>query len=102
MIGDLFGNLGQQQEQIKQKLDSIEINASSQNNEIQLTITAGKTIRDISIDPSKLDMNDSDQLEDLLLITLNEAMEKADQLAAEETQKLINEMLPPGFGNLFG
>lgn len=102
MIGDLFGNIGAQQEELKKKLDDIVINESSQNKAISITITAGKTIQDISIDPEKLDMSDHEQLEDLLLITLNQAMEKAEQLASAETQKLINDLLPPGFGNMFG
>jgi DNA-binding protein YbaB len=102
MIGDLFGNIGQQQEKIKEKLDGIEINSASQNKEIQIIITAGKSIKDIKIDASAFDLDDAEQLEDLLLVTLNKAMEEADQIAAEETQKLISDMLPPGFGNLFG
>jgi len=102
MIGDLFGNIGAQQEQLKEQLEQIEITESSQNGEIQIILTAAKTIQDISINPEKIELQDHEQLEDLLLITLNKAMEKADQLAGEETQKLINDMLPPGFGNMFG
>ena len=102
MIGDLFGNINEQQEQLKQQLEQIEITETSQNQEVTITISGAKNLRDISIDPEKIDANDLQQLEDLLLITLNNAMDKAEKLAAEETQKLIQDMLPPGLGNMFG
>jgi DNA-binding protein YbaB len=102
MIGDLLGNLGSRQEELKRKLDDIEITETSPDREITVVLTAGKTIRDVRIDPEKLSFSDIEQLEDLLLITLNQALEKAELKASEETRKLINDLLPPGFGNLFG
>ena len=102
MIGDLFGNIGAQQEQLKAKLDGIELSETSQDGGISISLTASKRITDISIDPDKMDTGDTEQLEDVLLITLNNALEKAEAMAADETQKLIQDMLPPGFGNMFG
>jgi DNA-binding protein YbaB len=102
MIGDLFGNIGAQQEQLKAKLDSIEFSESSQDGAITITATASKRILDISIHPEKLNPDDIEQLEDLLLITLNKVLDKAEEMASEQTQKLIQDMLPPGFGNMFG
>jgi len=102
MIGDLFGNLGEQQEALKTQLDDIEISHQSQDESITLTVTASKKLTDISIDPEKIDLSDKEQLEDILLITLNEVFEIADAKAAELTQSLLNDMLPPGFGSMFG
>jgi len=56
----------------------------------------------ISIDRSKLSSDDMEELEDLLLISINRVLEKAGAKEAEEAQKMINDMLPPGMGNLFG
>ena len=101
MIGDLFGNIGAQQEQLKQQLDEIELVYNSQDEAITIHLTASKKINDITIDKDKLDLSETEQLEDLLLITLNQAFEKADTIAAAETQKLIIEMLPHGFVDMF-
>ncbi|RMF27995.1 MAG: nucleoid-associated protein, YbaB/EbfC family, partial [Bacteroidetes bacterium] len=41
----------------------------------------------------------------LLTVAVNQALEKAAAREAEETQKLLKELLPPGLGslgNLFG
>ena len=102
MIGDLFGNIGEQQEILKQQLDEINITHSSQNNAITILLTASKRITDINIDTEKLDVSDSEQLEDILLVTLNEAFDKAEAVAAEKTQEIVQDMLPPGFGSMFG
>ena len=40
-------------------------------------------------------------LEELLLLCVNRFIEKAIQVEAEESQKLMETMLPPGFGDLF-
>lgn len=102
MIEDLFGNIGQQQEQLKKQLDTIELTHGSNNGAVSVQLTASKKIRDISIDITKIKLDDSEQLEDILIVTLNEALDKADALAAEKTQHIISDMLPPGFGNMFG
>jgi DNA-binding protein YbaB len=49
---------------------------------------------------SDLKFNDYEELEDLLLIAVNRAITKAAEIEAAESQKMISEMLPPGFGNL--
>jgi DNA-binding protein YbaB len=102
MIGDLFGNIGEQQEILKQQLDEIEIIHTSKDEIITINLTASRRITDISINKEKLDLSDTDQLEDILLITLNEAFEKADKISSEKTQEIVQDMLPPGFGSMFG
>lgn len=102
MIGDMLGNIGNYQEQLKQKLEELEVVEQSSGAEISISMSAAKTITDISIDLSKIDLSESDQLEDLLLITINKAQEKADAIAASETQNILSDLLPPGMANLFG
>ena len=102
MIGDLFGNIGEQQEALKKQLEEIIIEHQSPENEISIQINGSKSILDISIDPDKINLDDHEKLEDLLLITLNKAFEIADQKASEKTQELLNDMLPPGLGSMFG
>jgi DNA-binding protein YbaB len=40
-------------------------------------------------------LTDTEQLEDLLLVATNEAMEKAAIMEAEATQELLKDMMPP-------
>ncbi len=40
-------------------------------------------------------------LEDLLLLCVNRFIEKAQEVEAVESQKMMESILPPGFGDLF-
>ena len=59
-------------------------------------------IVNIKIDPAKLDMTDLEQVEDLVLVAVNAALEEAKKKAALETNKLLQGMMPPGMGDMGG
>lgn len=65
-----------------------------------MTANANQKILNISIDKSKLDWEDTEEVEDLLLVAINRTLEKAAAKQAEESQKLIQNMMPPGMGGL--
>ena len=102
MFGDLLGNMEEKQQEMKEKLSAIQVEAEAGDGAIQVTATAAREITNLSIDKSVLDLEDTEQLEDLLLVAINRALEKATVKEAEESQKLMRDMLPPGFGGLFG
>ena len=102
---DLFSTSKEQLEKVSEKLKSIEVTATSENGAVFVKLNGEKTILDINIDFAKIDLSDSSQLEDLLVITMNQALEEANAMAEEETNRVISELLPPGMGglgNLFG
>lgn len=88
----MFGDMQSKMETAKAKLDEIEITEKS--NGIEITVSASKKVRDISIDASLL--NDKEELEDMLLLTLSKALERAEANAEMEMQKIAGGMLPPG------
>lgn len=96
----MFGNMEEQQRMLQEKMKAIKIDHTANDGSISLTINGNLEIENISIDLSKLDMTSSDQLEDTLIITLNEAIQRAQMSQAAESQKLLSEMLPGGFGDL--
>lgn len=101
---DLFGNLEEHQQRIREKLSGIVIQHTSAEGAIKVEIDGNRRIRDIQIDASHFDPVDWEEVQDLLVIALNGASEKAEQEAAKETQKAINDMMPGlgGLGNLLG
>ncbi len=101
MFEDIFGNVQKQQEELAARLAEITVEAELGDGSIKVTATANQSIVNIEIDPAKLDLNDVEQLEDLLLAVINEALEKGRNKAAAETQKAIGGMMPPGMGGLF-
>lgn len=102
MFGDLFGNVEQQQAEMRKKLAEITVTADAGNGAVKVTANANREILDISIDQSKLEWDDVEQVQDLVLAAVNNALENAMVKEQAETQKLISQMMPPGLGGLFG
>ncbi len=104
MLGNDFGGMldkmEAQQKELHSKLSSITVEAEAEKGAIKVTASANKELVNISIDPTKMDMNDVEQLEDLLLIAVNRALALAGKAGAAETQSILKEMLPGGMGGL--
>ena len=94
-----MGNLEEQQAQMKTKLTEVVITEKVEG--ITITGNATRTIDNISIDEAIFAQGDKEMLEDLLLLCVNRFIEKAQQVEAVESQKMMESMLPPGFGDLF-
>ncbi|MGI9547619.1 MAG: YbaB/EbfC family nucleoid-associated protein, partial [Flavobacteriaceae bacterium] len=77
MLGDLMGMMGKLKEtkekvkEAKEQLHNVILDEQSSNGLLSVTITANRTIKSIHID-EKL-MEDKEQLENLLIITINKA-----------------------------
>ncbi|MGJ8658588.1 YbaB/EbfC family nucleoid-associated protein [Cellulophaga fucicola] len=107
MFGDMMGMMGklketqQKVEETKQRLNSVLIDEKSSDNTLKVTITANRTIKSIEIDESLLE--DKEQLEDYLIITLNKAIERATQVNETELGAAAKDGLPniPGMDSLF-
>ncbi len=99
---DMFGNIEEQQKEIREKLEQIEINHGSDDGKIKIRMNANRRLLDISISPDLVAEGDVEQIEDLLLIALNEANAEAEVKAEAEMRKQINDILPGGLGSLFG
>ncbi len=102
MFGDLLGNMQQQQEAMKLKLAEIIVESEAGDGAITVKANANREILDIAIDKSKLDWEDTEQVQDLLLTAINRVLEKAQVKEQAETQKMISDLMPPGLGGLFG
>jgi len=100
MLGDLFGNVEQQQKELQQKLSTIFVEGEAGEGAIKVTASANQKIDNISIDKSKLNWEDVEEIEDLLLVAVNRALEKSADAQAVESKKLIQNMMPPGMDNL--
>ncbi len=96
MFDNIFSNIQQQQADLQQKLSGILVEAETGDGAVTVQAGADQHIENIKIDASKVDLSDSEQLEDLLVVAVNLALEKAREKAAAETAKLLKDMLPFG------
>ncbi|MEO8934068.1 MAG: YbaB/EbfC family nucleoid-associated protein [Xanthomarina sp.] len=98
MFGDLMGMMGKLKEtqkkveETKKRLDTVLIDEKSSDDKLKITLTANRTIKSIRIDDSLL--QDKEELEDYLILTLNKAIEKASQVNDAELAAVAKEGMP--------
>lgn len=92
---NMMGKLKEAQKKIedtKKRLDSVFIDEKSNDNLLQVTLTANRKIKAIHISDELL--TDKDQLEDYLILTLNKAIERATQINETELAAVAKEGMP--------
>ncbi len=107
MFGDLMGMMGklkETQEKVKatkERLNSVILEEKSSDNFLSVTITANRTLKAININDQLL--QDKEQLEDYLVLTLNKAIEKATEINEAELAAVAKEGMPniPGMDSFF-
>jgi DNA-binding YbaB/EbfC family protein len=98
MFGDLMGMMGKLKEtqekvaETKKRLDTVLVDEQSNDGLLKITLTANREIRKIWVDPSLLE--DSEQLEDYLIVTLNKAISKAININEAELAAMAKEGMP--------
>lgn len=98
MFGDMMNMMGKLKEaqkkieDTKKRLDSVFIDEKSNDNLLQVTVTANRKIKAIHISDELL--TDKDQLEDYLILTLNKAIERATHINETELAAVAKEGMP--------
>ena len=86
-------------DRIQEELASREVEASAGGGMVNVKVTGGKELTSISIDPSVIDPEDPEMLQDLVLAAVNEALRKSAEMMQEETSKIMGGLpIPDMFG----
>lgn len=97
MFGDMMGKLQemkQQTEEIKKRLDTISVDGEAENGKVRVIITANKKVTSITISEELMTDGDKEQIEDLTMIALNKALDKAENVANAEMAGAAKGFLP--------
>lgn len=89
----------QKMQEIKTRLDSITVEGKSPGDKVKVQATANRRIKGITFVDAAI-LETPDQLEDHLVIAINEAIGKADQVNEAEMKAAAGNMMP-GLGGLF-
>ncbi len=82
---------------MQQELEEKRISATAGGGVVEVVVDGHRKIIDIIIKPQVVDPEDVETLEDLLQAAANEAMNKAEKMAADEMKQVTGDMpLPPG------
>ncbi len=82
-----------QMETIKARLETITVQGEAENGKIVVKINGNRKVTDIQIDESLI-TSDKEELQDLLLVAVNRAIEQADNVNASEMQSAAMGMMP--------
>jgi DNA-binding YbaB/EbfC family protein len=98
MFGDIMGMMGklketqQKVEETKKRLDFVLIDEKSNDGLLEVTLTANRKIKNITIEDELL--SDKEMLEDYLVNVLNKAIEKATNVHETELAAVAKEGMP--------
>lgn len=79
-------------EETKKRLDTVLIDESSSDKKLKITLTANREIKALEIDNELLE--DKEQLEDYLIMTLNKAIKKATDINEAELAAAAKDGMP--------
>lgn len=84
-------------EQMQAELETVEVDGAAGGGMVKVRLAAKGALLGITIDPSLLNPDESEILEDLIVAAHAEARAKAERLLAEKTQSLTAGLpIPPG------
>lgn len=99
-----LGNLMKQAQQMQAKMaemqgkmELLEVSGASGGGMVQVTLNGKGELKKLKIDPSIVDPNDVEVLEDLITAAFNDAKSKVENTMQAEMQKVTGGLnLPPG------
>ena len=78
---------------MQQELESAEYTASAGGGAVKATMIGTRQLKSIEIDPSAVDPEDVEMLQDMIVAAVNEAIAKSD----DATNKAMSKITPMGF-----
>ena len=82
--------------ELQAELDLREYTSEAGGGMVTATVTGKHRVINLKINPDAIDPEDSEMLEDMIMVAVNTAMEKADTTAETEMEKVTGGMNIPG------
>jgi nucleoid-associated protein EbfC len=97
-IAKMAQQMQAQMAQVQEELKEATLEASAGGGAVRVTITGAQEIRAIQIDPSAVDPEEVEMLQDLVTAALNDAIGQSKQMAEERMAAVAGSMGLPGMG----
>ncbi|MDJ0895118.1 MAG: YbaB/EbfC family nucleoid-associated protein [Alphaproteobacteria bacterium] len=89
--------------ELQEQLADLEITGQSAGGMVTAMVNGKNELRRLKIDPSLIDRDDAEVLEDLIVAAVNDARLKVEQEVQSKTAEVMGDLgLPPGFKLPFG
>jgi hypothetical protein len=104
-MGGLMKQAKQMQEQMQKAQEQLadeEVTGQAGGGMVSVTMTCKYSVRQVKVDPSLLEDNDNEMLEDLIAAAMNDALTKAESRSQELMGDITGGMGNiPGLGDMF-
>ncbi|MCB0402764.1 MAG: YbaB/EbfC family nucleoid-associated protein [Flavobacteriales bacterium] len=99
MLGNMFNKkmmekMQSQMEEVKQKLNNISVIGEAENGKIKVVANGNRMISSIAIDPEFKSSSTKEELEELIVLAANRALEQAERVEKSEMSHAAMGMLP--------
>ncbi len=96
-----FQKMQTEMAKVQEGLGEKTVTATSGGGAVTVEITGKLEVKKIEIDPEVIQGDDQEMLQDLLIAAINEGINKAQELAADEMAKVTGNLKIPGMPGLF-
>lgn len=101
MFGNLMDKLQGAQADMNQRLANILVDGQADNGNVKVVVSGLKEVKQVFISDELFAAGDKEAIEDLVLVAINKAMEKAEEINSAEMKSIAGNMMP-GMAGLFG
>ncbi len=101
-VGDVNSMVRQAQkmqeniQEVQQKLEETEFTETAGGGMVELTMTGGRVLKEIKINPEIVDKDDIEGLQDVIVAGVNAILTKIDEISAAEMEKVTGGVSIPG------
>lgn len=89
----MLNQMGGKGDEIKKRLENIEVEGEAAGGKVTAVMDGNRKVKAINF-ADDLNLDDKEELEDLLIIALNKASEKAENSFNSEMQSMARDFLP--------
>ena len=101
-IAKMAQQMQAQMAQAQQELAVTTLEATAGGGAVRIVITGAQEVRSVEIDPSAVDPDEVEMLQDLVMTAVNEAISRSKELERERMGKIAGGMGIPGMPGLPG
>jgi DNA-binding YbaB/EbfC family protein len=88
----------QEMARVQQELETMTVDGSAGGGVVRATVTGKQELVGLVIDPSAVDPDDVEMLQDLVMAAVNDALKNAADLAAQKMAAVTGGLRIPGLG----
>lgn len=81
---------------VQEKLENEEFTETAGGGMIELTMTGGKVLKSVKLNPDCVDKDDIDSLQDIIVAGVNAIIQKVEDQSAQEMEKVTGGVSFPG------